>query len=312
MLFKQLKRGLMSYLPGLRLMHTMGTGNTISSRYCYSVWLRHLVMAHNSGLNDFPLRVAELGPGDSIGIGLAALLSGSERYFAFDVVRHADLKRNLHIFDELIELFQLTADIPGEDEFPRIKPCLSSYSFPFDILGESRLKAALEPSRIANIRASIIDNNREDSMISYKVPWYDIHDLDTEKIDMIYSQAVLEHVEELEGTYRAMHEWLRPDGFMSHQIDFKCHGTADEWNGHWRYSDSLWKLIKGRRPYLINREPYSTHVMLLLDTGFKVVHEQRSLAASAMERSSLAERFAGLSDNDLTTSGVFIQALKSS
>lgn len=30
-------------------------------------------------------------------------------------------------------------------------------------------------------------------------------------------------------------------------------------------------MIRGRRPYLINREPYSTHTTLLAETSFKLV-----------------------------------------
>ncbi|RJP62040.1 MAG: hypothetical protein C4541_00460 [Candidatus Auribacter fodinae] len=57
---------------------------------------------------------------------------------------------------------------------------------------------------------------------------------------MIFSQAVLEHIDNLPEAYESMRLWLKPDGFMSHQIDFKCHGTAEEWNRHWAYSQSEW------------------------------------------------------------------------
>src|SRR5689334_3926898 len=60
----------------LRKRH-LGTGGSSSARYCYSVWLRHLSMAARLGLNTDPKDVAELGPGHSIGVGLAALLSGA-------------------------------------------------------------------------------------------------------------------------------------------------------------------------------------------------------------------------------------------
>ena len=56
----------------------------------------HLVMAHRSGLSTQPEVVAELGPGDSLGIGMAALLTGAEVYYAFDVVEYASNQRNHH------------------------------------------------------------------------------------------------------------------------------------------------------------------------------------------------------------------------
>ena len=38
-------------------------------------------------------------------------------------------------------------------------------------------------------------------------------------MDFLYSQAVLEHVEDLDNTYKAMQKWLKPSGFISHTID---------------------------------------------------------------------------------------------
>ena len=91
---------------------------------------------------------------------------------------------------------------------------------------------------------------------------------------MLISQAVLEHVDELAGSYRAMRLWIKPDGLLSHTIDFRCHSTARVWSGHWRYSDAVWRLIRGRRSYLLNREPYSTHLRLLAENGFATVGSQ--------------------------------------
>ena len=120
MKIKNLLSGMATYIPGVNRFRAKGTGGTDSARYCYSVWLRHLVMAYNNGLSTTPQIVAELGPGDSIGVGLAALISGVEKYYAFDVVEHATNQRNLTIFDELLALFRKKEDIPGKDEFPKV------------------------------------------------------------------------------------------------------------------------------------------------------------------------------------------------
>jgi SAM-dependent methyltransferase len=129
-------------------------------------------------------------------------------------------------------------------------------------------------------------------------------------VDMVYSQAVLEHVDDLDRTYEALSRWLKPKGFLSCQIDFRCHETAKEWNGHWTYSDLVWKLIRGRRPYLLNREPLSTHLQFLKQHGFEIVCEQRVKKPSRIERHQFASRFRNLPEEDLTTSGVFIQAVQ--
>ena len=78
--------------------------------------------------------MVELGPGDSLGIGLAALLSGVERYIALDVIQYASDAQNLRIFEELIALFKDRAPIPDEAEFPLVRPLLPSYAFPADLV----------------------------------------------------------------------------------------------------------------------------------------------------------------------------------
>jgi len=93
--------------------------------------------------------------------------------------------------------------------------------------------------------------------ITYAAPWSDAAVIEPGSIDVVISHAVLEHVVDLEGTYRALSLWLKAGGMMSHQIDFTSHGTAERWNGYRAYSEFLWKMIAGRRPYLINREPCS-------------------------------------------------------
>jgi hypothetical protein len=303
--------GASTYIMGSQFgLKGKGTGGTNTARYCYSVWLRHLAMAHRNHVLNGLDTVAELGPGDSIGIGLAALISGAEKYYALDVVEFANIQRNLAIFEELVLMFKRQEDIPGEDEFPNVKPKIDDYGFPHDILTHDRLKVALDDSRLELIRKSIKSENGKDSKIEYIVPWYNSCILKKESVDMIYSQAVLEHVDDLINTYRTLSSWLKPKGFMSHQIDFKCHGTAKEWNGHWKYSDFAWKIIRGKRPYLLNREPHSTHIRLLKEAGFDITCDIKVMSRSKIDKRSLAKRFQKLLEDDLTTSGAFILASK--
>lgn len=310
MTIRYIMGGLSTFIPQFNHYLANGTGGTDTARYCYSVWLRHLVMAKKNGLNCFPKVIAELGPGDSLGIGLAALVSGCDKYYAFDVVEHATIERNLKIFDEIINLFREKVDIPSDEEFPKIKPALESYVFPREILNDNRLIYALDNSRLEKIRDSLRNPKKIDSIVEYKVPWLDPYVIHKETVDMIYSQAVLEHVDDLINTYKAMYVWLKPDGYISHQIDFKCHGTASEWNGHWKYSELIWKLIRGKRPYFINREPFSKHLSMMKDHGFETVFEKRHKSLSTLRISDLSSDYRSISIDDLVTSSAFVQAVK--
>ncbi len=308
-----------TFIPGIARLgsvrrvvkrRSIGTHGTNEARYCYSVWLRHLSVAASNGLDTNPKAVAELGPGDSIGIGIAAMLTGVERYYAFDVVAHANTARNLAIFDGLVELFRARVDIPGTDEYPRVQPTLDDYAYPEQLLSPERMAAALEPGRLARIRDSIQNTDSRDSMMQYRAPWNTSEAVERGTLDMVYSQATLEHVDALAEVYRAMYAWLKPGGFMSHEIDFKCHGHAREWNGHWTYSDFMWKLVRGKDVWLINRLPWSTHLRLMKSSGFRVVSEQIVSKESKVTRAQLAPRFRHLTDQDLSTADVFVQAVK--
>lgn len=290
----------------------LGTGGTDQARYCYSVWLRHLIFAEANGLNCAPRAVAELGPGDSLGIGLASILSGVERYYAFDVVAHASAQRNLAVLDELISLFRARADVPDGSELPRVGPALDDYRFPGKLLTAERLEQALDPRRLDRIRESLRNCASGESMIQYRAPWNTQGAIEHESLDLVFSQATLEHVDALRDVYRAMYLWLKPGGYMSHQIDFKCHGSATQWNGHWTYSDLMWKLVRGKDTWLINRQPYSTHVQLTQDCGFRIVGQQCVRKPSNVTRRQLAPKFRALSDDDLTITDAFIQAIKPS
>jgi len=308
---KALLSGLATWIPGYDRARV--TGGTDSARYCYSVWLRHFVLAQASGMTaGVPRVVAELGPGDSIGIGVAALLSGAEKYYAFDLVRYSNPARTRAIFDELVRLFRDREPIPDEREFPALNPKLDRHGFPRRLLPEDAMEAALTPERIAAVRSAIERTADAPSMIVYQAPWNDPSVVKAGSVDFIFSQAVLEHVDDLDATYAAMHRWLKPTGAMSHQIDFRCHRKADAWNGHWTYSDFAWRVVVGRRSYLLNRAPHSRHVSLLKKHGFDIVSDRPVLTPSSLRRSQLAARYRDLTVEDLTTSGTHIVAVPAS
>ena len=307
---KQLIYGMSTFLPGLSHFHSKGTGGTDSARYCYSVWLRHLVMAERQALLTSPkLVVGELGPGDSIGIGLAALLSGATRYYGMDVVRHASLNTNIRVLDDLVTMFKDRENIPGDEEFPNIKPQLDSYEFPTQILNDEILENSLTQERIDRIRSSLENCDTPVSMIKYVAPWFGDNIIERETIDMIFSQAVLEHIDDLSGAYQAMRSWLKPTGFVSHVIDFKSHGLSSAWNGHWAFSALTWTLMRGRRPFLLNRAPYSTHIGLAQKAGFKIIHDKKVLQPSDIRPEQLATPFINISQEDLGISSTFMQAV---
>jgi hypothetical protein len=304
---RALATGLASFVPGVRRFMVRGTGGTGSARYCYTVWLRHLVKADAAGIPTVHSCVAELGPGDSLGAGLAALLTGARRYVALDAKSHANREQNLAIFEELVELFRRREPIPDDREFPLVRPKLEDYRFPLHILSEDRLSFTLSASRVEQIRAAILGRSSGDIRLDYSAPWTDPSVLVSGSVDFLFSQAVLEHVDDLHQTYQAMRAWVKPTGFLSHTIDFTSHNTTRSWNGHWTLNDPAWKIVRGTRPYFINREPLSRHLELLSKYGFALVHVDKQ-QASVDPAFRLAKRFRGMDRLDVSTRGAFVQA----
>lgn len=305
-----LAKGLATSIPGAYSAFCKGSGGTNSVRYCYAVWMRHLVLTQKAKADFVPKVVGELGPGDSIGIGLASLLSGAEKYFALDAVKHINIERNLQFFEELVVMFRNKEKIPDEKEFPRLVPLLENYDFPEYILTDEVLNKTLAADRLELIKKSIIDSGASESVISYFAPWDDQGVIAPATADLIFSQYVLEHVNDLKKTYSAMYTWLKPGGMISNVIDFQCHGTSVEWNGQWQYSRFMWKLIVGGRPFLLNREPAEAHLEFIRKNNFKLLKAERFYRESEVTRDSLAAEFAGISDEDLKTLKIYTLAVK--
>src|ERR1051325_11423822 len=110
-------KGVLTYVPIMNSWRRRqaATGGSNSARYCYSVWLRHLSVLSQKGFRPIGTRVGELGPGDSIGTGIAALISGTEAYVGLDVVPFSKNANLISIFDELVEAYEQREDIPDDE-----------------------------------------------------------------------------------------------------------------------------------------------------------------------------------------------------
>ena len=308
---KAVLKGAATFVPGVLQFALRGSGGTDMPRYCYTVWLRHLVRVAAAGMNNDPQSIAELGPGDSLGIGLTAMLTGAASYYAFDARPHANTERNLATLDAIVELLRARAPIPDAAEFPDVLPQLESYEFPSHILTPERLQRALDPVRIDAIRGALrhVGARADGLLIHYAAPWYDASVLEPESVDFVFSQAVLEHIDDIEGTYTALYQWLRNDGVMSHSIDFKSHGLTRDWYGHWTVPAPLWRVVRGRRSYLINRLSWSDHAAAISRSGFRIIDVSFDVRTPLSRRDAAAD-FRSLSDDDLRTAGAYVIAKK--
>src|SRR4051812_5620744 len=109
---KYLVKGLTRKIPGVEylinnFLHVNGGGgDSHNPRYCYAVWMRHLVQARQNGYTTLPFKVVEFGPGRTLGVGILALISAAEQYYALDSIKFTNAADNLKMFDELVMLLR--------------------------------------------------------------------------------------------------------------------------------------------------------------------------------------------------------------
>jgi len=303
-------KGLVSFIPGNQFLkkNEQGIGSTNSALYCYSVWIKHLTMLWENGLKEMPSRLGEIGPGGTLGVGLAAMLSGVDHYYALDVEKYSSPEENLKLLFELVELLKKRTPIkPGG--WPDVTDYLDEDMFPGHILTDELLSGTLSDERIDKIREAIMQSgsNNSDLTVTHIAPWSDSSIIEKDTIDLIISHSVMEHVNDIEMSYKAMAAWLKPGGYMSHQIDLSAHSLTKKWNGHRQYPDFIWKVIVGKKPYLINREPCSVHLNLLRGNGFAELCQMKRYDNDSIEKSRLSSRWKNISEDDLVCRGVFVQ-----
>lgn len=307
---KPLVKGALTFIPGMAQLFPESGGATLSASYCYGVWLKHLVMLWENGMRSIPRMAAELGPGSSLGTGLAAMLCGVDHYRALDVVKHSRVADNLRVLDDLVELFRNRSPRPQKG-WPDFDQYLDQTLFPSHILTDDLLRKSMAPERIAKIRRAIThpEEISADITIKYIAPWDAEHTIEKDSVDLIVSHAVLGEVVDLENTYQALNSWLKPGGVMSHQIGMTFKGINGKWNGYWACPEPMWKIIKGRRPFIVNRQPVSVHLDLLERQKLELLCEIKAVEPG-VDRSHLRGEWKTLSDNDFLCSTLFVQARK--
>src|SRR5713226_2093634 len=296
-------KGTLTWVPPLNALRLRraSTGGTDNPRYCYSVWLRHLVTLVPHGFHIKGARIGEFGPGDSVGTGLAALLSGAEHYVGLDLLPLSARANLGSILDELVRLYSRKEPIPDSSEFPRMRPQLESYQFPDHAIDWTGFR-----ERVERIRGEIVRGLGHGPMVTYRAPWISITEVAPNSLDLFFSQAVLEYAVPLEDAYRAMSTWLKPGGYSSHTINFSATYLSPFWNGHWAYSDWEWRLARGRREVFLNREPLNAHLGYARGFGFEVLLLNRDYSSSGLKVEELSPRFRTLNSEDLRTRGVML------
>lgn len=132
-----------------------------------------------------------------------------------------------------------------------------------------------------------------------------LREIESQSIDLIFSQAVLEHVRKREflETMRECRRILRVGGICSHRVDLRDHMGAALNN--LRFSEKVWESeFFANSGFYTNRISFGKMPDLFKQAGFEVeVTAMRRWNALPTPRNRLAKEFRNVSDEELCVSG---------
>ncbi|MDZ7752502.1 MAG: methyltransferase domain-containing protein [Gammaproteobacteria bacterium] len=133
----------------------------------------------------------EYGPGDVQGVALLMLAHGASRVYCVDRFPMVALhEKNVAVLQSLLDGLEGQARQRAEAVF----------------VAPGNPASGFAPERVTYVLQASGLLQQQDA------------------VDLIYSRAVLEHVNDLEATFLDMARALRPGGVMIHQVDLKSHG----------------------------------------------------------------------------------------
>ena len=218
----------------------------------------------------------ELGPGDSLNSALIARSMGAAAVYLVDsgAYAHRDMKRYLEMGRWLNAN---NAGLPGIEALTSVEEMLSYCHAQYLTSGVSSY-------------AGIPDQS----------------------VDVIWSQAVLEHVRlgEFDETLRQHRRLLRPGGVCSHRVDLKDHLSGALNN--LRFTEKTWESdFMANSGFYTNRIRYSDMMRRFEDAGFTVnVINVDRWSDLPTPRPSLSAPFQDMPEEELRVSGfdVLLQA----
>jgi len=135
-----------------------------------------------------------------------------------------------------------------------------------------------------------------------------------QEVDFVVSRAVLEHVNNLEATFRDMTTALRPGGIAVHEVDLKSHGLHERHRLDFlSWSSFAWSLMYSHKG-VPNRWRVNSYRMAVDASGMKLeqlrVIEEATLEEVRAIRPQLAASFQDLPDDDLACLSFWLVATR--
>jgi len=254
-----------------RALRLFAHGEMAQSAYAYGVFRQHF------DASAFPRKqggfvALEIGPGDGLLSAVIAAACGAAKCYLVDTAKYA------------------TADVAPYREVAQL---LSSHGLaPPDLCGARNLADILGRCNAIYLT---------DGLAS-------LRGLPSHSVDFAWSHAVLEHIRhhEFAAGVQELRRILVAQGCVSHQVDLKDHLGGGL--NHLRFGSHWWEAEwMARSGFYTNRIRFSEMMRIFAAEGFAVERLVTSRFESLpLARSSLAEEFRGVSDEDLMVSGFHV------
>lgn len=274
--------GIKSYIPSVN--RYSGTGGTDDSGYCYAVWLRHLYVlsqVQSIDTNSFK-SILEIGPGESMGVCLSAMMSGAESAAAVDIFDHIDRQKNFEIGQKVISFFKNKKPIPANQDFPFLSP-----KIPENVkLADLPIDWGQVDEKIDKVQnyLELFTNHKKSPLQFLAGDWMKNFRPDSCP-DLVIAQGVFQYIDVLTA-FQKISSWLRPGGIISLQVDYSSMGITKDWNGHWALGQATWRIMEGKRPFFANRLTHSEIKTAALIHGLEVLAEQKEEVGTRLEQSN--------------------------
>lgn len=183
--------------------------------------------------------VLEVGPGNSLGIGLILLALGAKKVYFIDKFKHIFWDKEAIAFHR-----KLFSEIVNSE-------------YPYrEVVSEA-----------VSVGAQGIELNS--NLIEYRLGDAAKLPVENKSIDFVFSNAVLEHVHKPEAAVKETARITKAGGLNYHEIDLRDHFFQSTPLRLLRYSDVLWNLMTWYRPGYTNRLRFSEWIEIF-DRYFQI------------------------------------------
>jgi SAM-dependent methyltransferase len=277
------------FAPGLYVRMTGQTGRGAATeeepadiaqyfRDCVDAYFEHLGVAPRDVSGFLAGKtLMEYGPGDLPGVAALMVARGASKVYCVDRFPLVNLSpKNARVLGDLV-------DGSHGQERDRLVACLADADDPSAGFAPESIEVLVRPSGLSGLRGAV---------------------------DLVFSRAVLEHVDDLDATFDDMSAAMRPGALAIHQVDLRSHGLH-MFNplDFLAWTPTLWQLMYSEKgvPNRWRIDKYRS-ILQRLPADLLELAPTRLAAQEdvAGVRAALAAEFQSLSDEDLSWLGLWL------